>query len=98
MAAFAGVAGGARLGDRVVMAGRSAVVDGIVVGDDVVFAGLASASKDVPADRRLGGSPARNYQQWLREVAALRSLPRALRSLHQLEKRVARALDNTEDE
>lgn len=97
LAAFAGVAGGARLGNRVVMAGRSAVVDGIVVGDDVVFAGLASASKDVPSERRLGGSPARNYQQWLREVAALRGLPRALRALHQLEKRVGRALGETEE-
>jgi UDP-3-O-[3-hydroxymyristoyl] glucosamine N-acyltransferase len=88
LAAFSGVAGGSRLGNGVIMAGRSAVVDGIVVGDGTVFAGLASASKDVPAGRRLGGSPARNYQQWLREVAALRALPAALRELARLVRRV----------
>lgn len=84
IAAFAGVAGGAKLGDRVVMAGRTAVVDGIEVGDDVVFAALASASRSVAAGTRLGGSPARRYRVWLREVAAVRQLPEALRVLERL--------------
>jgi UDP-3-O-[3-hydroxymyristoyl] glucosamine N-acyltransferase len=88
LAAFAGVAGGARLGDGVIMGGRAAVVDGIEVGDGAVFAGLASASKDVPAGRKLGGSPARRYREWLREFAALRELPSALRTLHRLERRL----------
>lgn len=84
IAAFAGVAGGARLGDRVVMAGRTAVIDGIEVGDDVVFAALASASRNVASGTRLGGSPARRYRVWLREVAAVRQLPEALRVLERL--------------
>src|SRR5690606_15828433 len=63
LAAFAGVAGGARLGDGVIMGGRTAVVDGIEVGDGALFAGLASASRDVPAGARIGGSPARKYSQ-----------------------------------
>ena len=88
LAAFAGIAGGARLGDRVVMAGRTAVIDGIEVGDDVVFAGLASASRDVPPRVRLGGSPARRYGLWLREVAALRQLPQTLRVVERLRRRV----------
>lgn len=89
LAAFAGVAGGARLGDRVVMAGRTAVIDGIEVGSGAVFAGLASASRDVPPNRQIGGSPARAYRQWLREVAALRRLPHLLRTVDRLSKRVA---------
>jgi UDP-3-O-[3-hydroxymyristoyl] glucosamine N-acyltransferase len=88
LAAFAGVAGGARLGNRVVMAGRTAVIDGIEVGDDVVFAGLASASRDVPAGAKLGGSPARRYRLWLREVAALRQLPDALRVVERLRRAI----------
>lgn len=86
LAAFAGVAGGAKLGDRVIMAGRTAVVDGIEVGDGAVFAGLASAAKDVPVGRRIGGSPARAYGQWLREVAALRKLPDVIRTVNRLER------------
>lgn len=85
LAAFAGVAGGARLGRRVVMAGRTAVVDGIEVGDGAVFAGLASAARDVPAGRRIGGSPARSYATWLREVAAIRHLPELMRRVDRLE-------------
>jgi len=89
LAAFAGVAGGARLGDGVVMGGRTAVIDGIEVGDRVVFAGLASASRDVPPGRKLGGSPARAYGKWLREVAALRQLPELLREVARLQRRIA---------
>jgi len=97
LAAFAGVAGGARLGDRVVMAGRTAVVDGVDVGDDAVFAGLASAHHDVPPGTRLGGSPARPYRRWLREVAALRHLPEWTKTLWHLERRVA-ALEDEKGE
>jgi UDP-3-O-[3-hydroxymyristoyl] glucosamine N-acyltransferase len=97
LAAFAGVAGGARLGNRVVMAGRTAVVDGVDVGDDAVFAGLASARRDVPAGARIGGSPARPYRRWLREVAALRHLPGWARILSRLERRVE-ALERREGE
>jgi UDP-3-O-[3-hydroxymyristoyl] glucosamine N-acyltransferase len=93
----AGVAGGARLGNRVVMAGRTAVVDGVDVGDDAVFAGLASARRDVPAGARIGGSPARPYRRWLREVAALRHLPGWARLLSRLERRVE-ALERREGE
>lgn len=88
LAAFAGVAGGARLGDRVVMAGRTAVIDGVEVGDGAVFAGLASASRDVPRRAKIGGSPARSYKRWLKEVAALRRLPALLKQVDRLEKRV----------
>ncbi len=89
LAAFAGVAGGAKLGNRVVMAGRTAVVDGIEVGDDAVFAGLASASKDVPKGAVIGGSPARGYRRWLREVAALKRLPEIVRTVHRHEKKLS---------
>ncbi len=85
LAAFAGVAGGARLGNRVVMAGRTAVVDHIEVGDGAVFAGLASAAKDVPAGAWIGGSPARPYKRWLREVAALKRLPDLIRRVARIE-------------
>lgn len=88
LAAFAGVAGGAKLGDRVVMAGRTAVVDGIEVGDGAVFAGLASASRDVPKGAKIGGSPARGYKRWLREIAALRHLPALLLQVERLERRL----------
>lgn len=86
LAAFAGVAGGAVLGDRVILAGRSSVVDGVEVGEGAVLAGLASATRRVPAGERIGGAPGRPLRRWLRELAALRELPRALRTLRRLER------------
>ena len=86
LAAFAGVAGGAVLGKGVVMGGRAAVVDHVEVGDGVVLAALASASRDAPSGARLGGSPARPYGEWLRETAALRALPDALKRLDRIER------------
>ncbi len=88
IAAFAGIAGGARLGDGVVMAGRTAVIDAIDVGDGAVFAALASAMRNVPKGRRIGGSPARRYFRWLRETAAVQQLPGLLRTVEGLERRV----------
>jgi UDP-3-O-[3-hydroxymyristoyl] glucosamine N-acyltransferase len=89
LAAFVGVAGGAVVEDEVVMGGRSAVVDGVHVGKGASFAGLASASRDVPANARIGGSPARAYRRWLRELAALQQLPDLLREVERLKRRIA---------
>jgi UDP-3-O-[3-hydroxymyristoyl] glucosamine N-acyltransferase len=81
LAAFSGVAGSAKLGDGVVMGGRAAVIDGVSVGSGSFLAALASASRDFPAGSRLGGSPARPYRQWLRELAALRRIGKRTRDL-----------------
>lgn len=98
LAAFAGVAGGARLGDRVMLGGRAAVVDGVSIGDDAVLFALASASHDAPKGAKLGGSPARTYRQWTRELAAVRALPERLRAFDRLEKRVRALLGADEEE
>jgi UDP-3-O-[3-hydroxymyristoyl] glucosamine N-acyltransferase len=92
LAAFSGVAGGARLGDGVIMGGRSAVVDGVRVGHRATLAALTSASRDVAPGARLGGSPARPYREWLREMASLRALPGLLRLVDAVDARV-RALE-----
>ncbi len=80
LAAFSGVAGGATLGDGVVMGGRAAVIDGVSVGSGSVLAALTSAARDFPPGSKLGGSPARPYRQWLRELAAVRRLPALVRA------------------
>lgn len=98
LAAFAGLAGGATLADRVVMGGRSAVVDGVRVGSGAQLAGLASADRDVAPGARMGGSPARSHRRWLREVAALGQLPELLREVEALKRRLAAIEDGRGDE
>ena len=80
LAAFAGVAGGARLGNGVRMGGRSSVDALVRVGHRAVLSGLASATKRVPEGLHIGGTPGRPHLQWLRELAALRQLPQQIRS------------------
>lgn len=71
-----GIAGSAELGDFVVMGAQSGVLGHVTVGDGTHIAGLAHVTKDVEAGSRLGGSPARPFKEWARELAAIRLLGR----------------------
>lgn len=74
--AQSGIAGSAELGDFVVMGAQSGVLGHITVGSGSQIAGLAHVTKDVPPGSRLGGSPARPFKEWARELAAIRTLGR----------------------
>jgi len=69
-----GVAGSAQLGDFVIMGAHSGVVEHVKIGDGVLIAGMAHVKDDVPAGARMGGTPARPFKEWAREVAALKKL------------------------
>lgn len=76
LCAQAAVAGSARLGDRVVMGGKSGVKDNITLGADVVLAGGAIVLASVPSGRFMMGYPAI-------EMPAFRAQQKALRRLQQ---------------
>jgi UDP-3-O-[3-hydroxymyristoyl] glucosamine N-acyltransferase len=69
-----GIAGSAQLGDFVIMGAHSGVVEGVKVGDGALIAGMAHVKDDVEAGARMGGTPARPFKQWARELAAIRRL------------------------
>jgi UDP-3-O-[3-hydroxymyristoyl] glucosamine N-acyltransferase len=69
-----GIAGSAQLGDFVVMGAHSGVVEQVKVGDRVLIAGMAHVKDDVEAGARMGGTPARPFKEWARELAAIRRL------------------------
>ncbi len=69
-----GIAGSAQLGDFVVMGGHSGVVGHVRIGDGAQIAGMGHVKDDVPAGAVMGGTPARPFNQWAREVAALKRL------------------------
>ncbi|MGH6735763.1 MAG: UDP-3-O-(3-hydroxymyristoyl)glucosamine N-acyltransferase [Methyloceanibacter sp.] len=69
-----GIAGSAELGDFVIMGAHSGVVEHVKVGDGAMIAGMAHVKDDVPAGARMGGTPARPFKEWAREVAAIRRL------------------------
>ena len=69
-----GISGSTELGDFVVMGGQSGAVGHIKVGAGAQIAGGSHAKNDVPAGARYGGTPARPFREWAREVAAVRRL------------------------
>ncbi|MFY0610364.1 MAG: UDP-3-O-(3-hydroxymyristoyl)glucosamine N-acyltransferase [Hyphomicrobiaceae bacterium] len=74
--AQSGIAGSAELGDYVVMGAQSGILGHVKVGDGAQIAGLAHVKNDVEAGARMGGSPARPFREWARELAAIRNLGR----------------------
>jgi UDP-3-O-[3-hydroxymyristoyl] glucosamine N-acyltransferase len=69
-----GIAGSAELGDFVVMGAHSGVIGHVKVGAGAQIAGMAHVKNDVVAGTRMGGTPARPFKDWAREVAALKQL------------------------
>ncbi len=69
-----GIAGSTELGDFVVMGGHSGIVGHVKVGSGVHIAGTSHVTHDVPAGLRIGGSPARPFRVWARELAAIKRL------------------------
>jgi UDP-3-O-[3-hydroxymyristoyl] glucosamine N-acyltransferase len=74
--AQSGIAGSAELGDFVVMGAHSGVIGHVKVGSGAQIAGMAHVKDDVEAGARMGGTPARPFKDWAREVAALKQLGR----------------------
>lgn len=77
--AHCGIAGSAELGDFVVMGALSGVLDHVKVGSGAQIAGMAHCKNDVSPGARMGGTPARPFKEWAREVAAIRQLGRRAR-------------------
>ena len=71
MAAYSGIAGSTRVGDRVLLGGRVGIADHRVIGEGAVLAAAASVMHDVPAGETWAGYPAKPIRRWLRETAWL---------------------------
>ncbi len=72
--AQSGIAGSAELGDFVVMGAQSGVLGHVKVGSGAQIAGMAHVKDDVAPGARMGGTPAKPFKEWAREVAVLRAL------------------------
>jgi hypothetical protein len=70
-----GIAGSAQLGDFGIMgAAQSGIVEHVKVGHGALIAGMAHVKDNVPASARMGGTPARPFSDWAREVAAIKKI------------------------
>jgi UDP-3-O-[3-hydroxymyristoyl] glucosamine N-acyltransferase len=90
LAALAGVAGSAELGDFVVMGGHAGVRDNVTLGAGVQASAFAAVAGDVPAGDTVAGIPARTWKEEGRIVAASAKLPELIKRIRDLEERISR--------
>lgn len=74
IAAQCGISGSVTIGDRTMLGGGVGIADHQKIGSNVQIAAASGVMHDIPDGEKWGGSPARPFKQWFREVAALRSI------------------------
>jgi len=84
-----GLAGSCHLGEGVMPVGQVGIKDHITIGAGAKIGGQAGVIGDVPAGAFFSGYPARTHQEQKRIGAHVRRLPELLRTVHDLEKRLA---------
>ncbi|NLY75193.1 MAG: UDP-3-O-(3-hydroxymyristoyl)glucosamine N-acyltransferase [Firmicutes bacterium] len=84
-----GIAGSTKLGDRVIMAGKSSAVGHIQLGNDSVVAANSMVINSLPPNSYVSGIPARPHAQDMRIQAAAGRLPELLKDFRELQKKVA---------
>jgi len=77
IAAQCGLAGSCSVGDGTQIGGATGIANHIKIGSNVQIAAQSGVMNDIPDGEKWGGSPARPFKQWFREVAALRSMSRS---------------------
>lgn len=75
LAAQVGIAGSSTLGDYVIAAGQVGIGDHLHIGDRAVLAGQSGVTKDVPAESRMMGFPARPEGLFKRSYVVMERLP-----------------------
>jgi UDP-3-O-[3-hydroxymyristoyl] glucosamine N-acyltransferase len=68
------------------MAGQVGVADHLTIGDGAVLGPQAGVPKDVPANARMLGTPARPDREFLRLMLALEKVPELAREVRKIKK------------
>lgn len=84
-----GLAGSSILGKNVLLAGQVGISGHLTIHDNAVIYAQSGIGGDVEAGAVMSGSPAFDAREWLRAITAFPKLPVLLRTMRQLEKRVA---------
>lgn len=85
-----GLAGSSILGKNVLLAGQVGVSGHLTIHDGAVIYAQSGIGGDVKEGAVMSGSPAFESRDWLRAITAFPKLPEILRTMRQLEKRLAK--------
>jgi UDP-3-O-[3-hydroxymyristoyl] glucosamine N-acyltransferase len=84
-----GLAGSSILKKNVLLAGQVGISGHLTINDNAVIYAQSGIGGDVPAGALMSGSPAFDAKLWLRAITAFQKLPEMVRTIRELEKRVA---------
>ncbi|MCH7908761.1 MAG: UDP-3-O-(3-hydroxymyristoyl)glucosamine N-acyltransferase [Candidatus Hydrogenedentes bacterium] len=90
------IAGSAVIGDHVTMGGMAGIRGHIEIGDHVTIGGGSGVMKSVPSGAVVSGLPSDDHSATLKTYMAIRRLPKLLRTVRALEKRLEQ-LENTDN-
>ena len=85
-----GLAGSSVLEKNVLLAGQVGVSGHLTIHDNAVVYAQSGIGGDVAAGAVMSGSPAFEAREWLRAITAFPKLPEILKTMRQLEKRLAK--------
>lgn len=83
-----GIAGSCTTGDYVVMAGQVGVADHVNIGDRAVLGAQAGVHKDIPADTKVLGAPARPLKEAQVILLSMDKLPELRKDVKQIKKQL----------
>ncbi|QOS77231.1 UDP-3-O-acyl-N-acetylglucosamine deacetylase [Paenibacillus sp. JNUCC31] len=72
-----------KIGNNVIMAGGSAVINNITIGHNSVVLARTMVTKNMPENSMVSGYTARSHKRQLRESAALSRLPKTIKKLNE---------------
>ncbi|MFK7945306.1 MAG: UDP-3-O-(3-hydroxymyristoyl)glucosamine N-acyltransferase [Paracoccaceae bacterium] len=84
LCAQVGIAGSATIGDRVVLGGKVGVGDHLKIGSDVICAAATMVAGNIPPQSIMMGVPAIPRDKMMRQVMALRRLPRVMDQVNEI--------------
>ena len=84
-----GLAGSSVLERNVLLAGQVGISGHLTIHENSIVYAQSGVGGDVPAGSVISGSPAFDSKEWLRAITAFPKLPELVRTMRQLEKRVA---------
>ena len=73
-----------------ILAGQVGVVGHLKVGDDVIVTAQSGVPNDVESGKHVAGSPAFDHRQWLKVTAIQQKLPDLVKTIRDLERRLAK--------
>lgn len=91
-----GIAGSAKIGDRVTMAGASGCGDGVEIGNDVVVGAFSAVNSDLDPFLPVLGAPALPYGEFMKRQRAMVRLPKMIEDFRKLKSKVEELVKNFE--